>query len=456
MKKNLTALVLCGLFGIFFHEKVNAKNGQKRTFTITGYYSPLPNQDFYITGDLLSEMRLNGEGEFGADKTPVYPGMIAAPKSYAFGTKICIPKFGCGAVHDRGGAIVEQGKRNLAKFDRLDLWMGYGDEGLRRALAWGVQHLECEMYDASAPVLESVNFDVPLAISQIVHLPAKQKFSIDLYPGIKNIEETKRVQIVLKNLGFYKGEINGVYNYLMEKAVMQFQKKHFIIQKNTDIGAGRLGPITREKLTHVVYSYEIQKRIQQMWEKFHFDQELSRGHRNQDVLRLQELLVKEELLLVNPTGFFGLKTEAALKKFQIKYGIIQNEKTAGAGKVGPKTRDKLNEILVQRKQNNLKEKSQILAYQKSRQKLKYIASKNIKNIPILAYGKSGNFVKELQTILQTLGYLEAEPNGYFGFNTKKAVTNFQLEHGIINSAKQKGSGTFGPNTQKTLLESLKI
>lgn len=37
--------------------------------------------------------------------------MIAAPKSYDFGTQIFFPGLGVGSVQDRGGAIVEAFER---------------------------------------------------------------------------------------------------------------------------------------------------------------------------------------------------------------------------------------------------------------------------------------------------------------------------------------------------------
>ena len=58
------------------------------TFTISAYYSPLACQDRYATGSYRGDIRLNGNGTNDADGTPVYPGMIAAPKLYSFGTKM--------------------------------------------------------------------------------------------------------------------------------------------------------------------------------------------------------------------------------------------------------------------------------------------------------------------------------------------------------------------------------
>src|SRR3989338_11176543 len=115
---------------------------EEREFVITAYYSPLPDQCCYVRGTYAADTLLNGKGIAGADGTAVYPGMIAAPKSYVFGTRVELPGIGVGTVHDRGGAInvLESGSH------RLDLWMGYGEEGLARALAFGVQRLKGTVY----------------------------------------------------------------------------------------------------------------------------------------------------------------------------------------------------------------------------------------------------------------------------------------------------------------------
>ena len=48
----------------------------------------LPGQSRYLRGSYEKDIRLNGRGVAGADGTGVYDGMLAAPKTYAFGTKI--------------------------------------------------------------------------------------------------------------------------------------------------------------------------------------------------------------------------------------------------------------------------------------------------------------------------------------------------------------------------------
>lgn len=351
-----------------------ATEGTKRTFTITGYYSPLPNQNFYITGDYASEIRLNGQGIAGADGTPVYPGMIAAPYTYEFGTKICIPRLGCGMVHDRGGAIVEKGKRALAKHDRIDVWMGYGEEGLLRALAWGVEHIESEVFPKGSSKPVFMNFEVPPQLGDIVDLPNRPIFNENLSLGM-NGEKVKSLQRGLNDLGFYEGFLNGKFDTDLKKAVLEFQKQEFIIQKETDTGAGIFGPQTRAKLTEVLYKKSIQIKIKETWDNFHFGEDINMGDKNHEVFKLQQILVEEEFMNVHPTGYFGPVTKKALTQFQIAHGLIRNASSAGSGNVGPKTQALLNELLVQKKEVFKKERDDQLAYQKARNEIARIAKK---------------------------------------------------------------------------------
>ncbi|MCD5380381.1 3D domain-containing protein, partial [Candidatus Gracilibacteria bacterium] len=110
--------------------------GTETYFVVSAYYSPLPGQKRYATGSYARDIKLNGNGTHGASGVAVHPGFIAAPSTYSFGTKIEIEGLGVGTVEDRGGAIVRAGVRGH-EYDRLDIWMGYGDEGLTRALNWG-------------------------------------------------------------------------------------------------------------------------------------------------------------------------------------------------------------------------------------------------------------------------------------------------------------------------------
>ena len=80
-----------------------------------------------------------------------------------------------------------------------------------------------------------------------------------------------------------------------------------------------------------------------------FNKNLSRGARNDDVKRVQQLLSQDKSVYPEglTTGFFGPATERAVRNFQLKYGVIKKAADPGNGNLGPKTRAKLAEIYEQ-------------------------------------------------------------------------------------------------------------
>ncbi len=100
----------------------------------TAYYSPATEQARYATGSLEGDVRLNGQGTRTAAGAVPAHGVLAAPSGYPFGTRMHVEGYGLGTVQDRGGRIVRHGD-----VDRVDVWMGHGERGLRRAMAWGIR-----------------------------------------------------------------------------------------------------------------------------------------------------------------------------------------------------------------------------------------------------------------------------------------------------------------------------
>lgn len=72
----------------------------------------------------------------------------------------------------------------------------------------------------------------------------------------------------------------------------------------------------------------------------------------EEVEKLQKILASDSdlLTLTNVAGFFGPKTEEAVRKLQKYFGISQ------VGQVGPQTIEKLNELLDE---HNIKENDTI-------------------------------------------------------------------------------------------------
>jgi len=135
----LASILIGEGYDIYLNEKITEKRIKEllasghyyeRIIRVTGYYSPLPDQEKYATGSYRGDIILNGRGIMGSDTTPVYIGMAAGPPHMEFGTNLIIEdlaKFGLPmiyTVHDRGGAI--QG-------NRIDIWVGKGEKAMRKA-----------------------------------------------------------------------------------------------------------------------------------------------------------------------------------------------------------------------------------------------------------------------------------------------------------------------------------
>lgn len=364
----LSVLLLTGL------SSAASGAGIEREFSITGYYSPLPDQSYYVTGSYEGDVRLNGQGTHGADGTAVFPGMIAAPYDYPYGTKICIDGWGCGSVHDRGGAIVNKGVRDVARHDRLDLWMGYGEVGLARALEIGLWHTKGTIYSAESSVELGVNFKAVAPIAKVVEVPAVEPFNENLSIGSLG-DEVARLQEDLAELGYFTAEETGQYGGLTQAAVLEFQIENFVIEDATSAGAGVFGPKTREAFGESLKKHRLSVALRRRWDESHFDENLSRGARSEYVWILQEFLIQKEYLVHEPTGYFGKLTREALIAFQLDQGLIESAASAGAGNVGPKTRAVLNAYMAQRKVLIAAEKEAVIAFNQKQKRMQFLAGK---------------------------------------------------------------------------------
>lgn len=73
---------------------------------------------------------------------------------------------------------------------------------------------------------------------------------------------------------------------------------------------------------------------------YNFTRDLSYKQKGDDVQALQELLVTQGYLSDAPTGYFGKKTEVALKAYQKAHGI------RATGVLGPLTRASLSNAMA--------------------------------------------------------------------------------------------------------------
>ena len=251
---------------------------EERTLIATAYYSPLPNQSFYLRGSYEADIKLNGNGTNGASGKPVFIGMLAAPKSYAFGTKISIAGLGVGSVEDRGGAIVAKGERGH-EFDRVDIWMGSGETGLLRALSWGKRTVKARVYadpktkvsfdvssirlaskgglkkNKTAPSATLVKAEQPDELAMKLAAFEEEKKNIDQKlekivgtPKVGDVSSGIRVlQSALGELGYFDRKTTGIFGEATKKSIAKFQLDHGLISGLNDLNAGKLGKLTREK-----------------------------------------------------------------------------------------------------------------------------------------------------------------------------------------------------------------
>lgn len=387
---------------------------EKRKLLVTAYYSPLPNQDFYIRGSYEADIRLNGRGTNGADGTQVYTGMLAAPRTYPFGTRIKILGLGVGEVHDRGGAIFAG-----RDYDRVDVWMGYGEAGLARALNWGARVVEGEVYFTPHQIEPGLSFSwvssqLPQAfvqrlrnnsvktstpVSQTVvdtsevqeePLTEKENKEIErleqnrtmLAAGLgedSSGEDVENLQRMLWELGYYHGEITGNYDQATIDAVFQFQIKHGVIESEWDKGAGYFGKRTLEALLSAVER-------------------------------------KIEILAGYPKE---VQVWVPAKKILPEIASLQ-----------------VPEVAVERQTLHFAEE---LVNKKVVQHVRLAAELDLND-------QSDEVVK-LQNFLISLGYLADDLNtGYFGQKTEAAVLKFQMEQGVVDGPFAPGAGRVGPQT----------
>lgn len=272
--KNISALLI---FMQFFSVISSAfadetAPSEKKNFIVTAYYSPLPDQSFYLRGSYEADLRLNGNGTHGASGKEVYPGMLAGPKTYSFGTKVYLEGLGVGTVDDRGGAIVSSGSRGYDA-DRLDIWMGQGEEGLRRALSWGKRRVTGKILaDDEDTEGKAIDFSrVQVAKISAAAYKKQQDTELGEMASIFNMglnknsdpEKIKELQIVLSRLSYYNGDIDGKYSKAIEDAIYDFQIENQLLTSKKNLGAGYYGTKTRSKLKEIygLYTENEKKRV---------------------------------------------------------------------------------------------------------------------------------------------------------------------------------------------------
>jgi len=357
MKKVLFGLMTLGLVWTSFG--IDLRGCYKKIFKVSAYYSPVWGQKFYYKWSYWKEVKLNWKWIRGASWKVVFNWMLAAPKSYKFGTKIYFPALGgVGQVEDRGQAIVHAGER-WQSYDRIDIWVGKGDKALMRALSFGKKTLVGYVCPANKPL--KVGFDY----SKFPVYPnffEKTLWWVGLYVGRKD-QWVKTLQTYLKELGFFNYNPTGYFGNITKLAITRFQKAYWIQTKRW----GYFGPKTRAKLKEILKKKWILKQKQvsepvsivvadpQQQKKKQIEKELSilkrglgKGYHTYEVKILQKYLKQLGYYDWPVNGYYDESTVKAVSNFQLDNEIITSTDSFAAGWFGPKTRQVFKKLVMEK------------------------------------------------------------------------------------------------------------
>ena len=244
-----------------------------------------------------------------------------------------------------------------------------------------------------------------------------------LRPGDED-EEVKLLQQRLKDLGYYTGNITGVYNTATTEAVKAFQKKSSLEQD------GILGPITRTVLYGVNAIYAVPTAIPVSTPTpttTPITPEnvivIRAGSMGEVVRRLQARLQELGYYTSRLDGVYLTDDIEAVRAFQSANGLKVD------GKAGYETQTALySDSAIRGNANITTDSSSAL-------------------VSTLRYGSEGAEVTTLQNRLIALGYLAGSADGKFGRDTKAAVIAFQKANQL------DADGVVGTDTSSRLYAS---
>lgn len=300
----------------------------EQEFLVTAYYSPLPDQDRFYLGSFEADIAFNGHGIEAKDGTPVYPGMIAASPEFPFGTRIEFTRLGVvGMVHDRGGRIVT-GENNIP---RIDLWMGYGEEGLARALEWGARTVHAKVYFPQPPNIPDVQFDLakfPAPESALARLPSNPIALKDI-PDPRYDDTSSQVaaiQHALKKLDYFDHAVTSFYGDVTRESLQSFLY---------DVGKNDNGEIADEEARNLIIAHR--NIAEELESPIPVEEILLQGSSGKEVRVLQRILKLLGLYEDEIDGIYDQNIMRTVYNFQKERGIVSSLGENGAGMIGPQT-----------------------------------------------------------------------------------------------------------------------
>ena len=212
-------------------------------------------------------------------------------------------------------------------------------------------------------------------------------------------QEVRNVQKKLKELGFYKGTVDGDFGEATEKAVKAFQKQYGLTVDGK-VGSATMAKLATAKATAKPSATATPKPT--ATPAYSTNTYLRNGNSGKQVKQMQERLIALGYLLGKANSNFDNATEAGVLAFQ------RRNTSYADGVAGPETLKAL--------------------YSSSASKTSSAAA--IIGITLREGSSEKAAVRLLQQKLKTLGYYKGTVDGDFGSGTTEAVKAFQRAHNM--------------------------
>lgn len=487
MKKILSILLIIFTIVLQFNITVYSYNSNDY-FVVTAYYSPLPDQNYYLTWNYESEKRLNWQWIRWASWKWVFSGMLAAPKNYKFWTKIKLEWLWIWEVSDRWWAIVNAWNR-WYKSDRIDVWVWYWDEWLRRALYWGKRTVKWNFVDYNT----KVNLDYKIISAPLWATKWLKKISniFNSWIGIwSNKSSINKLQNLLTEVGLYQWEINWEYTNEIIDIIYNFQLENWLIKNWNTYWAWYWWKNTRALFLKMYLNWNFDTKNKKIIKEKPTNNIESKKIVNKDnilifnsainwsdnIKILQNILLNLWLYKWN-ISWIAKDIVNPIYNYQLSKWIITWISSAWAWNFWPKTRKSLkityekylqnieskkieeDRIKEQEKQKKINEENRKKELENKYKKLEELslkkAEEKIKNIWNPIFWEVSKWVRELQITLKELGYFNYKDTAIYWKITKESIVAFQIDKKIILSKNDFWAWIIWPKTKKVLKNILK-